>query len=58
MVARMPEDPIVRDIISMIRNQSLSRRQLLRGAAPDTPPVEFDQLVDGISDGDGESAAS
>jgi spermidine/putrescine transport system substrate-binding protein len=29
----MPEDPIVRDIISMIRNQSLSRRQLLRGAA-------------------------
>jgi ATP-dependent Clp protease ATP-binding subunit ClpC len=29
-----------------------------RGAAPDTPPVEFDQLVDGIGEGDGESAAS
>lgn len=33
MVARMPEDPIVRNMISMIRQQQFNRRQLLRGAA-------------------------
>lgn len=29
----MPEDPIVRDIVGMIRRQQFNRRQLLRGAA-------------------------
>ncbi len=33
MVNRMPEDPIVRDIVGMIRRQQFNRRQLLRGAA-------------------------
>ncbi|NLB47048.1 MAG: spermidine/putrescine ABC transporter substrate-binding protein [Microbacteriaceae bacterium] len=29
----MPEDPIVRDLVGMIRRQQFNRRQLLRGAA-------------------------
>ena len=29
----MPQDPIVRDIVTMIRQQQFNRRQLLRGAA-------------------------
>ncbi|UOQ58171.1 spermidine/putrescine ABC transporter substrate-binding protein [Leucobacter allii] len=32
-MARQPQDPIVRDIVQMIRGAQLSRRQLLRGAA-------------------------
>lgn len=33
MVGRLPEDPNVRSIISLIRRQQFDRRQLLRGAA-------------------------
>lgn len=33
MVRPMPEDPMVRGIISMVRNAQLNRRALLRGAA-------------------------
>ncbi len=33
MVSRMPEDPVVRDLVNMVRQQQFNRRQLLRGAA-------------------------
>ncbi|MCA0347118.1 MAG: spermidine/putrescine ABC transporter substrate-binding protein [Actinobacteria bacterium] len=33
MASRMPEDPIVRNLVNMVRQQQLGRRQLLRGAA-------------------------
>jgi len=33
MVRRIPEDPIVRDIVNMLRRQQFNRRQLLKGAA-------------------------
>ena len=33
MASRMPEDPIVRNIVNMVRQQQFNRRQLLRGAA-------------------------
>lgn len=33
MVRPIPEDPIVRDLVSLIRGQQLNRRQLFRGAA-------------------------
>jgi len=33
MASRMPEDPVVRNIVNMVRQQQVNRRQLLRGAA-------------------------
>lgn len=33
MNRRLPEDPIVRDLINLVRQQQFNRRQLLRGAA-------------------------
>ena len=33
MVSRMPEDPIVRDLVNLVRKQQFNRRQLLKGAA-------------------------
>ncbi|MCA0379532.1 MAG: spermidine/putrescine ABC transporter substrate-binding protein [Actinobacteria bacterium] len=33
MTSRMPEDPVVRSLVNMVRQQQLDRRQLLRGAA-------------------------
>ena len=33
MTSRMPEDPVVRSLVNMVRQQQLGRRQLLRGAA-------------------------
>lgn len=33
MVSRMPEDPIVRDLVDLVRKQQFNRRQLLKGAA-------------------------
>lgn len=33
MASRMPEDPTVRNIVNMVRQQQFNRRQLLRGAA-------------------------
>lgn len=33
MASRMPEDPVVRNLVNMVRQQQFNRRQLLRGAA-------------------------
>lgn len=33
MVRRIPEDPIVRDLVNLVRKQQFNRRQLLRGTA-------------------------
>ena len=33
MASRMPEDPVVRSLVNMVRQQQFNRRQVLRGAA-------------------------
>ena len=33
MASRMPEDPVVRSLVNMVRQQQFKRRQVLRGAA-------------------------